>query len=54
MIHSTGGESEENRIGKGFTQEMTRLVACFEGWISTQSKKGRSDKRNSIAKAQRL
>lgn len=31
VIDSTGGESEENRIGKGFTKEMPTLVACLGG-----------------------
>lgn len=31
VIDSTGGESEENRIGKGFTNEMPPLVACLGG-----------------------
>ena len=49
-INSVGREGKESRKGKGFTKEMTLLMAYFAGWISIQIKKGHSKKRNSKCK----
>lgn len=50
MIKALGGEGEESRERKGFTEEVILLVVSFEGQISRESKKGHSDERNSIGK----